>query len=90
MAIEDTDLSRRQPKEFYATSTIVREANHALKQAGARVSPTQGSHALTIVIAKEASGRAFYTVTPVSLKPPPQIVNAMAAEIIGSAQVLQR
>lgn len=84
MAIEDTDLSRRQPKEFYATSTIVREANHALKQVGARVSLTQGSHALTIVTAKRQV-IALYTVTPVFVKPPPQNCNAMAAEIIGSS-----
>jgi hypothetical protein len=84
MAIEDTDLSRRQPKEFYATSTIVRESNQALQRVGARVSLIQGAHALTIVTAK-GQVIALYTVTPHFAKAPPQNCNAMAAEVIGSS-----
>lgn len=84
MAVEDTDLSRRQPKEFYATSTIVRESNQALHRVGARVSLVQGAHALTIVTANRQV-IALYTVTPLFVKAPPQNCNAMAAEIIGSS-----
>jgi hypothetical protein len=84
MAVEDSDLSSRQPKEFYATSTIVRESNQALQRVGARISLVQGTHALTIVTANRQVNE-LYTVTPLFAKAPPQNCNAMAAEIIGSS-----
>ena len=83
MAIENSDLVSRQPKEFYATSTIVRESNLALERVGARVRLVKGAHALTVVTAWRQV-IALYAVTPVFEKLPPQNCNAMAAQVIGS------
>ncbi|HKQ99898.1 MAG TPA: hypothetical protein VJT09_04445 [Pyrinomonadaceae bacterium] len=82
MAIEDTDLLGRQPKEFYATSSIIRESNQALERVGAHVSLVQGAHALTIVTAQRQV-IALYTVTPRFTKLPPQNCNAMAGIVGG-------
>lgn len=49
MAIEDTDLGRRQPKAFFATDAVITASNTALAQAGSPIELVKTGEKVTIV-----------------------------------------
>jgi|GEM_PF-1354985 len=49
MAIEDSNLTNRQPKSFYATQELLTSANQALTKVGSGVKLNQGKRTLTVL-----------------------------------------
>jgi hypothetical protein len=90
MAIENTDLSQRQPKVFYATDQVIDASNTLLKTGKSLFRLTKGAQALTI-LPDWYQTKNLYEVTPRyrSGGLPPQNCNAMGARVLGmSAELL--
>ena len=86
MAIEDTDLTGRQPKEFYATQAVITDANTLLGRGNSRFSLEAREHRLTILTGWSGTKNLLRVVPRYdgnSANNAPQNCNAIAAAVVG-------
>jgi hypothetical protein len=87
MAIEDTNLSQRQNKEFYATQSVVDDANKELARVNSSIRLQPGAQTITILTGKYWGTERLRTVTPLynggSADQAPQNCNEMVSKVLG-------
>jgi len=90
MAIEDSDLGRRQPKTFFATDAVIAASNNTLTQVGSPVRLVRTGDTVTILTGWWSQTTlhgvrpSFNNATPNAL---PQNCNEIASTITGIANV---
>ncbi|HWZ46462.1 MAG TPA: hypothetical protein VNW97_23515 [Candidatus Saccharimonadales bacterium] len=88
MAIEDSNLAQRQPKEFYATQAVVTSANQQLTRVNSSFRLQPGGQTVSILTGWWST-KQLLTVTPVynggNADNAPQNCNEMAAVVLGVA-----
>src|SRR5262245_37683383 len=85
MAIEDSDLKNRQPKQFYATAQVITSATKRLTKIDSAVGLKQKERTITVVTAEgekklHAVAPTFGTLHPNEL---PQYCNVLAGKVTG-------
>jgi Domain of unknown function (DUF4157) len=83
MAIEDTDLSRRQPKVFFATDSVIASANRTLATKGGFVTLTKSGDRISIYT-NNHNINTLHRIEPFFKSVTPQNCNEMAKKITGS------
>lgn len=87
MAVEDSDLTGRQPKVFFATSQVVSASNEALQATGSTFKLTADAGTTVKILTGRQSDVTLQEVTPLfndgSPDLAPQNCNAIAAKILG-------
>lgn len=88
MAIEDTNLAQRQPKEFYATQAVITSANQELARVNSSFRLQPGGQTVSILTGWWST-KQLLTVTPLynggNPDLAPQNCNEMAAVVLGVA-----
>lgn len=94
MAIEDSDLSQRQPKHFFLTTALMTQANQALTNAGSLVRLAQSGGQIRILtgwwgtkILDRVTAVLASTASPDTL---PQNCNLIAESVTGRQNMEQR
>ena len=90
IAIEDSDLTQRQPKVFYATQAVVNSSNQLLTQAGSKFTLQTGGMGLRILTGWYST-KTLVRVSPVyhqnghvvNANQAPQNCNEIASEVTG-------
>lgn len=86
MAIEDTNLNQRQPKEFYATQEVINTSNNELARVNSEFRLTPGAQTVSILTGWWST-RRLRSVTPVfnggNADNAPQNCNEMGARVMG-------
>jgi hypothetical protein len=84
MAIEDSDLTNRQPKTFYATAAVIAASNQKLNEVGSIVTLQQSAEAIRVVTGWRGEPKVLYRVVPQFSAPPQQNCNNIAEQVTGA------
>lgn len=84
MAIEDSDLTNRQPKVFYATAEVISASNQRLQEVGSIVTLQRASHYIKVITGWYSEVKVLYRVQPQFSKLPKQNCNDFSEQVTGA------
>jgi len=84
MAIENSNLTNRQPKVFYATAEVITASNDKLRQAGSTVKLVRSSHSIRVITGWWSAVKVLYRVDPEFSAPPKQNCDSISEQVTGA------
>lgn len=84
MAIENSNLTNRQPKVFYATAEVIEASNRKLLQVDSIVKLVRTSHTIRVITGWWTPVKVLYRVEPELSKDPKQNCNDISEQVTGA------
>lgn len=84
MAIENSDLTNRQPKVFYATAEVIATSNQKLLEVKSVVKLVRAGHTIKVITGWYDEPKVLYRVEPLFSKLPKQNCNDFSEQVTGA------